>query len=217
MFWTKIKNWIKTGIITIIPPIAFSLIIYWVCKFLLKYTKMIIKRWTGKEIDYIMALPNFVIAIIVVISTIIVILLIGLLLNSKHVWNKLKQWLSPIVSKIPLLSSLVKITTQVAATLDWENSFKQVVLVQFPSEDFWSVGFITWDNTKSFKSTLWDNDLLTVFIPTTPNPTSWYIVVMKKGKMKEINMTVSEALSFLVSMWTAWGTNEIIKRSTKNS
>jgi uncharacterized membrane protein len=87
--------------------------------------------------------------------------------------------------------------------------------VKFPSEDFQSIWFITWNNTKSFKENTQENDLLTVFIPTTPNPTSWYTVVMKKEKMREINMTVSEALSFLVSMGTAWGTTEIISRTSK--
>lgn len=215
MFWAKIKDWFKTGIVTFIPPIAFVLIVVWICKFLVKYTRLIVWWITGKNIDEIMAMPNFVITIIAVVSTLLLILLIGLLVNSKHIGTKLKKWLSPIILKTPLLSSLTKITTQVAATLDWENSFKKVVVVKFPSEDFQSIWFITWNNTKSFKENSKENDLLTVFIPTTPNPTSWYTVVMKKEKMREINMSVSEALSFLVSMGTAWGTSEIISRTSK--
>jgi uncharacterized membrane protein len=68
--------------------------------------------------DEIMAMPNFVMSIIVIVSTILLILLIGLLVNNKHIGTKLKKWISPIVLKIPLLSSIVKITNQVTATLD---------------------------------------------------------------------------------------------------
>ena len=211
---SSLKNWIKTWTIALIPPILFIILINWGYDLIMKYTRLAVKWITGRDIDTI-TLSNFFIGLIVVFLTLLIILFIWSLLNSKKYWAKIKHWIIPIVLKIPLLSSLFKIVTQISRSLDWESSFKKVVLVNFPTDDFYSVWFITSDNIKTFEKTIGTNDLVTVFIPTTPNPTSWFTLVMKKWKVKEIKMTVTEALWFLVSMGTAWWSNEIIKKTSE--
>jgi uncharacterized membrane protein len=97
------------------------------------------------------------------------------------------------------------------------NSFKKVVLVKFPTEKTWSVWFLTWEDLDNFENAIWETNLLSVFIPTTPNPANWYLVMVNSGDFVETDVSVSDAISFVISMGTVWAANKIMKRNTKKS
>ncbi len=79
-----------------------------------------------------------------------------------------------------------------------DNSKKSVVLVEYPKKGSWAVGFATKDN-KTEMSSKTNENLVNVFIPTTPNPTSGYLIMIRKEKTIDAKLTVDEGLSIVVS------------------
>jgi uncharacterized membrane protein len=109
------------------------------------------------------------------------------------------------------LNSLSKVTNQIANTLETSDSFKKVVLLKFPTEKTWSVWFITWEDISIFDKELWKNKLVSIFVPTTPNPTNGFLLLLDPKDFIETEVPVSTALSFIISMWTAGATEEVLK------
>ena len=138
-------------------------------------------------------------------------------MNHWHVWEKIKAVLDPLIDKVPLLSSLTKITNQAANTLQNTNSFKKVILTRFPTEKTWSVWFLTWEKLNNFEEAIWETNLVSVFIPTTPNPANGYLVMLNPRDFVETDVPVSDAISFVISMWTVWAANKITKRRKKSN
>lgn len=99
-----------------------------------------------------------------------------------------------ILHKIPVISSVYKTSQELIGTIlsTDAKAFKQVVLIPFPHEASYSVGLVTRDEPIF-------NGRISVFIPTTPNPTSGYLIMYEKEKVIPIDMTVEEALRFVVS------------------
>lgn len=160
-----------------------------------------------------LGLPEFVVNLLVLILLCILVWFLGFMMNQKGIGNKLTNLVSPILLKVPLVSSLFKITRQITVTLKNTNSFKKVLLVRFPIETAWSVAFLTGENPEAFKDSIDEPNLVSVFIPTTPNPTNGYLVLMDPKDYVETEISVSVAVSFIISMGTAGATNEIIKKS----
>ena len=116
---------------------------------------------------------------------------------------------------MPLLSSLTKITNQAANTLRNTNSFKKVILLRFPTEKTWSVWFLTWEELGNFENAIWEINLVSVFIPTTPNPANGYLVMLNPKDFIETDVPVADAISFVISMGTVWAANKILKKNNK--
>jgi len=160
-------------------------------------------------------LPPIIVNALGFIILCIIVWFIGFIMNQKKIGKKLKEWFNPIISKIPILNSLSKITNQVTRTLKDTNSFKEVVLVRFPSDQCWSVGFITGENPEIFEGI--EENLVSIFIPTTPNPTNGFLILRNSNDLKRTNVPVATAISFIISMGTAWTTNEVIKETEESS
>lgn len=105
-----------------------------------------------------------------------------------------------IVKKIPLVSSIYKTCKEVINTLftSTTNSFKQVVLVPFPSASSYAIGFITKDEVEGLENTEISKPVA-IFIPTTPNPTSGFLVFYEKKEIIPLDMKVEEAFKCVIS------------------
>ncbi len=207
----KKSNHLLTGIITILPIVLFVVIIGWLVNLVLGWVGRITTLFPEKMWDAL-GLPEVVVNMLGFIILCALIWLLGFVMNQRKMGKKLKGWFSPIISKVPLLNSLSKITNQVTMTLKDTNSFKEVVVVRFPSETTWSIGFITGENVEVFGDMVEEN-LVSVFIPTTPNPTNGFLVLMNIKDLKKTDVPVATAISFIISMGTAGATKEILKKS----
>ena len=143
-----------------------------------------------------------------------IIWLLWFIVNRWKVGQRIKNGLTSVISRVPILRSLSKITNQIANTLETSDSFKKVVLLKFPAEKTLSVWFITWEDISIFDKELWKNNLVSIFIPTTPNPTNGFLVLLQPKDFIETDVPVSTALSFIISMGTAGAADEVLK-STK--
>jgi len=207
-----IKENFFAGLRTILPFLLFVIILGWVLGILFYWIDCIQLLIPGNVIDEL-NLPDIVIKTIGLIMICVGILCIGIVSRQPRMSEKFRIWLEPIICRIPLLGNLFKITNQVTSTLRDTDSFKKVVLVRFPTERSWSVGFVTGENPKVICEAMNRSDLVSVFVPTTPNPTSGFLMFMGPDDFVETNVPVSSAITLIISMGAAGATDEILKES----
>jgi uncharacterized membrane protein len=133
----------------------------------------------------------------------VAILLIGLMggLARNYVGKKLIQLLDSTLLRIPLLNKIYGTVKQVnqAISPSSKSSFKQVVLVEFPRTGMYSVGFVTGEEHGEVCQKTHQN-ILSVFIPTTPNPTSGFLVLVPDTDITKLDMSVAEGIKFIISL-----------------
>lgn len=212
----KRKNHFITWALLILPIILFFIILWRIFWLILKRVWNIVELFPEEMVNKL-GLPELLIHFLWFLILCGLIRLLWFIMNQWHVWEKVKACLDPLIEKVPLLSSLTKITNQAANTLQNTNSFKKVVLVRFPTEKTWSVWFLTWEDLDLFENTTWETNLVSVFIPTTPNPANGFLVLLNPRDFVETNVPVSDAISFVISMGTVWATNKILKKNTNKS
>jgi uncharacterized membrane protein len=133
--------------------------------------------------------------------TLAVLLLVGAVV-SNFLGKRLIGWWDALLGRIPVVRSIYSSVKQVSDTLFSENgnAFRQAVLVQWPREGAWTIGFVTGSPAAGTLADLPTQDFVSVYIPTTPNPTSGYMMMFKKSEVKDLAMSVDEALKYVVSM-----------------
>jgi uncharacterized membrane protein len=136
-----------------------------------------------------------------------VLLTLGILLGvgaiaSNFVGKRLLGWGDAVVRRIPVVRSIYSSVKQVSDTLFSENgnAFRTAVLVQWPREGVWTIAFVTGTPGSDVVEHLGGGDYLGVYVPTTPNPTGGYFVMLKRSDCIELKMSVDEALKYIVSM-----------------
>jgi uncharacterized membrane protein len=122
-------------------------------------------------------------------------------LASNILGNRLVTWWHALLHRIPVVRSIYSAVKQVSDTLFSEkgNAFRKALLVQWPREGVWTVAFLTGQPGPGVAEHLPD-DCLSVYVPTTPNPTGGYFVMLKRSDCIELDMSVDEALTYVISM-----------------
>ena len=135
-----------------------------------------------------------------VLLTLSILLAVGAL-ASNFAGRKLVEWGDLAVSRIPVVRSIYSSVKQVSDTLFSEggNAFRTAVLVQWPREGVWTVAFVTGTPNGEVAAYLRD-EFVSVYVPTTPNPTGGYFVLVRKSDCIELDMSVDAALKYIVSM-----------------
>jgi uncharacterized membrane protein len=112
----------------------------------------------------------------------------------------LRAWESVLI-RIPFVKSIYSSVKQVSDTLlsDQGNAFRKALLVEFPHEGSWTIAFQTGSPAAAVSARL-DGEHVSVYVPTTPNPTSGYFVIVPRNRVHELDMTVDEALKYIISM-----------------
>ncbi len=135
----------------------------------------------------------------------VLILLVFLILVGMLTANYVGRWLvvmgQRILNRVPVISGIYGALKKVFETVMGNNTqaFHKAVLVEYPSKNQWTIAFVTAPMYKGFKKKL-KGDFLTVYVPTTPNPTSGYMLFVKKSSVKELDIPVDEALKMIISM-----------------
>ncbi|MCV6599395.1 MAG: DUF502 domain-containing protein [Alphaproteobacteria bacterium] len=106
-----------------------------------------------------------------------------------------------IMEKTPVLNSIYNTLKQIFDTVFSKkgNSFKEVVLVEYPIKGMWAMAFVTSDSTGEIKDKLPEDEFVNLFLPTTPNPTSGFLLFVPRKSTKRMDMTVEEAMKLLIS------------------
>jgi uncharacterized membrane protein len=117
------------------------------------------------------------------------------------------------LSRVPFVKSIYSSVKQVSDTLfsNSGNAFRKAVLVQYPRHDSWTIAFITGTPGGDVVNHL-HGDYISVYVPTTPNPTSGFFLMMPKADVIELEMSVDEALKYIISMGTVAPKDHISKQ-----
>ncbi len=191
--FAKLRNYFITGIVVLVP-IGITL-------YLTKFFISISSKLVPAEIN-----PNNYLPILIpgleILLAIIFITLIGYL-SLSFIGKKILQLFNDLLKKIPILRTIYSAIGQMAETLaPKRKSKKSVVLVEYPRKGSWAVGFATKDN-KGEISKRTNKKLVNVFVPTTPNPTSGFLLMFPKEDIIYLNMNFEEASKFIVSAGTS--------------
>jgi uncharacterized membrane protein len=135
-----------------------------------------------------------------VLASFVILLLTGVIAANFFGARLIRLWES-LLGRIPVVKSIYSSVKQVSDTLlsDSGNAFRKALLVQFPHQDSWTIAFLTGTPAPAVSQFL-DEEHVSVYVPTTPNPTSGYFVIVPKSKVRELDMTVDEALKYVISM-----------------
>lgn len=146
------------------------------------------------------ALLGFHVPGIGALMTLLFVCLTGLLTRN-FIGKQVIFWWEKLLQRIPVVNSIYSSVKQVSDTLfsSSGNAFRKAVLVQYPRQGSWTIAFLTGTPGGDVKNHLTD-DYISVYVPTTPNPTSGFFLMMPRADTIELDMSVDEALKYIVSM-----------------
>ncbi|HSV84615.1 MAG TPA: DUF502 domain-containing protein [Ramlibacter sp.] len=190
-----LRKWLLAGLLVIVPVAITAAVLRWIIDTLDQTLLILPQAWH----------PDRVIGVHIpglgVLLTLGILLLVGAT-TSNILGKKLVVVGDRIVSRIPVVRSIYSSVKQVSDTLFSEsgNAFRTAVLVQWPRADVWTIGFVTGAPGGDVSNYLRGEEYLSVYVPTTPNPTGGYFVMLRKSDCIELRMSVDEALKYVVSM-----------------
>ena len=188
----RLRNYFFTGVVVLIP-IGFTL---YLTLFIIKVSSNLIP----KEINPNHYLPFSVPGLEILVSIIIITIVGGLSLS--FLGKKFLQLINDLFKKIPILRTFYSAIVQMTQSFPRDkNKKKRVVLVEYPRKGTWAVGFATKDNKGEMKKKT-KEDLVNVFVPTTPNPTSGFLLMFPKKDVIYLDISFEEASKFIVSAGT---------------
>ncbi|HYR25081.1 MAG TPA: DUF502 domain-containing protein [Aquabacterium sp.] len=135
----------------------------------------------------------------------VIILVTALWLTGVAVTNMAGQWLlnqsNRLFSNIPIVKSIYTSVKQVSDTLFSSSgqAFREAVLVEYPRAGSWTIAFVTGKPGGEVAEKL-PEEMVTLYVPTTPNPTSGFMLMVPRAEVRELHMTVDEALKYIISM-----------------
>ena len=189
----KLRNYFITGVVVLVP---IGITLYFTKFFISVSSKLI-----PAEINPNSYLP-FLIPGLEIVLAIIFITLIGYL-SLSFIGKKILQLFNDLLKRIPILRTIYSAIGQMAETLALKRkSKKSVVLIEYPRKGSWAVGFATKDNKGEISKRTQQN-LVNVFVPTTPNPTSGFLLMFPKEDIVYLDMSFEEASKFIVSAGTS--------------
>lgn len=200
------KKYIVTGLLVWLPLAITIWVLLWVLGIidavftsLLSALQAVAPTAMGESIESLRHVPGLG----------LVILVGGMLLTGVFVANIfgqwwLKQW-DKLMSHIPIVKSIYSSVKQVSDTLfsSSGNAFREAVLVQYPHAGSWTIAFVTGKPSGEVAEALghdMGNEHVSLYVPTTPNPTSGFFLMMPRANVRPLAMSVDEALKHIISM-----------------
>ena len=192
-----LRNYFITGVVVLIP-IGFTL---YLTKFIIGISSNIIPQNINPN-NY---LPYAIPGIEILISVLFITIVGGLSLS--FLGKRILKLIDDLFKRIPFLRTIYSAILQMTESFsNKDNDKKSVVLVEYPRKGVWAVGFATKEN-KGEMAKKTNQKLINVFVPTTPNPTSGFLLMFPIDDVIYLNMTFEEASKFIVSAGTSSGKN----------
>ena len=189
----KLRNYFFTGIIVLVP-IGFTL---YLSKFLIGFSANLVPSGLNPNTYLPYPIPG-----IEIILTVFFITFVGGL-SLSFLGKKFLQIIDDLFKRIPILRTIYSAIGQMTDSFrNHDGNKKSVVLLEYPRKGSWAVGFATKENTGEIKSKTKIN-LVNVFVPTTPNPTSGFLLMIPKEDLIYLDMSFEEASKFIVSAGTS--------------
>lgn len=193
---SKIRAYLFTGIL-VTAPVAITF--YMAYKFILWVDRMVNRMIPPRINEMLSDIIPFTIPGLGLLMLIVALILVGMFAAGflGKFFLRLGEW---IVYKMPLISSVYSVLKQIFETFfsTKNQAFSKVVLLEYPRKGIWILGLVS-SETKGEVNERMGIEMLNVFIPTTPNPTSGFLIFVPKEDTVELDMSVEEGLKFIIS------------------
>jgi len=188
------RKWLVAGLLVIVPVAITIAVLQWIIGTLDRTLAILPEAWQPDRLIGV-HIPGFG-----VLLTLAILLIVGAVV-SNFFGKKIVEWGDRLVTRIPVVRSIYSSVKQVSDTLfsPGGNAFRTAVLVQWPRTDVWTIGFVTGTPGGDVANYL-VGEYLSVYVPTTPNPTGGYFVMLRKSDCVELKMSVDDALKYVISM-----------------
>ena len=191
-FFLKIRNYFLTGVVVLIP-IAISV-------YLVIFIVNLSAKLLPDEINPNYYLPYNIPGLEILIAFLFITIIGGLSLS--FIGKKLLQLINDLFKRIPVLRTIYSAVVQMIETFTKsKDDKKSVVLIEYPKKGTYAIGFATKENTGTIKKKT-GKELINVFVPTTPNPTSGFLLMFPKEDVIYLDISFEEASKFIVSAGT---------------
>lgn len=198
----SLRKWLFAGLLVLVPLIITLWVLDWVVSTLDQTLRILPTAWHPDQ------LFGFHVPGLGVVFALVVVLSIGAL-ASNIIGHRLVNWWHALLHRIPVVRSIYSGVKQVSDTLFSEkgNAFRKALLVRWPQDDMWTIAFLTGtpqgevlQQLRAKPGSAADEAFVSVYVPTTPNPTGGYFVMVRQRDCVELQMSVDEALTYIVSM-----------------
>ena len=190
IFLLAVRKYFFTGVVVLVPLAVTIYIMY----FLFQLTDGILGSALARTIGY--RIPGFGL-----ICTALLCVLVGIIAQN-YFGKRALEAIEGYLGKIPVVRSLYNGVKQVSDVLiqKKKGEFKRVVMVEYPKEDSWTFGFVTNDFTVPLKDSKFSSKkMAAVYVPTTPNPTSGFLLVIEKSRIVDTDLDIEDAMKVVIS------------------
>ena len=188
-----LRNYFITGVVVLIP-IGFTL-------YLTKFIISVSSKFIPQNINPNNYLPYAIPGIEIIISVLFITIVGGLSLS--FLGKKILKLIDDLFKRIPFLRTIYSAILQMTESFsNKDNDKKSVVLIEYPRKGVWAVGFATKENEGIIKTKI-NEELINIFVPTTPNPTSGFLLMVPKKDLIYLEVSFEQASKFIVSAGTA--------------
>lgn len=201
-FFVRWRANFVTGLIIVLPAVVSAIVLVWVFGTVANITdsllfflpRIVTHNNHGEGAMY------WYWSLAALLFAVVLISIIGRLARN-YFGQKMIEWMETAMLRIPLFNKVYSSIKQVndAFSTGGKNSFKTVVLVEFPRAGTYSIGFLTSEQNAEVQAKTGEK-VVCVFVPTTPNPTSGFLILVPEDKVTKLDMTVAEGIKYIVSL-----------------
>ena len=191
---TKIRSWFLTGIL-VMTPLILTIYVAWAFITFVDNLVVPLVPFDYRPSNYLpFSIPGLGLIIVFIFTT-----FVGLLATGLFGRTLIRIW-ENILNRMPVVRSVYSAIKQILETVmaTQSDAFRQAVLVQYPRKDFWAIVFVTGSSRGEVGKRV-DKKMVNVFMPTTPNPTSGFLLFFPEEDLIFLNMSVEDALKLVVS------------------
>jgi uncharacterized membrane protein len=215
----SIKRNLLAGLLVLIPFGITLLIVFKISTWVVGIISFAPANMFDSLADLPKPLHQYVTFSIGLIGALLIIISVGVAARL-YIGKKLLEFGESIIAKIPFANTVYSATKQIIETVLLSKGFqgiKRVVLLEFPRKGIYSIGFVTGNISGNIHSDISDKNLLSVFVPNTPNPTSGFYLMVSEDEIHELSLSVEQAFKIIISGGIASKDIEFIKQIKNNN
>ena len=220
----RLKKNFYTGLLMILPIVITYYIFNWLFNLafriinntiIIKILKRLVDFGFGEKADtFYMQVSVYIAAFLIIFLSITV---LGYMTKVVF-FSKIIKRVLDILERIPIIKTVYSTSKQIIGIVysdNGESVYKKVVAVEFPRKGLYAIGFLTADKNTALKEILPDKEIVNVFIPTAPNPTSGFLLCLPKEEVHYLNMSVEWAFKLIVS--GGYITEDVVKHNEQKA
>lgn len=194
IFRRRLKRYLLTGLLVVVPVTLTLLVVRWIVSFMDGLLASVLPETMRPDAWFGIPLPG-----VGLLATFLLILLVGVL-TTNIFGRSLVTFSERVVDRVPLVKGIYMLFKQVSDTVFNRDrgAFRKVVLIEYPRRGIWAVAFVTGISEGEVQEVT-EKRLVNIFVPTTPNPTSGFYILIPHDEMIELKMTVEEAFKLVIS------------------